>query len=96
MERCTPSVQQEGQLVGEGYGLFTGVMRCFLLLETLCQMGLAFGTVNLGRRIIFLANGRLGFALQWMQQRTEVSKLVAIITPPQRPVTRGVRAGHEA
>jgi len=96
VERCTQSVQQQGQLVGEGHGLLTGVRRCCLLLETLCQSGLAFGTGKLARRLVFRVNGRLGFAFHLMQHLKEVAKLREIIRHPQGHVARGPVASHQA
>src|SRR2546428_7086084 len=71
-------------------------MRGVILLETLCQIGLAFGTGKLVRRVVFCANGGLGFALQLVQQREAVAKLVAIIRHPPGRVTRGRVAGYQA
>ena len=96
MYRFTKELEQNGEVVVECSGLRTGVMRLFILVAPLFQIGRAFGTGKLVRRIVFLANGRIGVAFPLMQQREEVAKLVAIISNPQRPVARGVRAGHEA
>ena len=96
MSRFTKEVEQQGQLVVKCYGLLTGMRRCCILLETLCQIGGAFGMVKLVRRVVFLINGRIGFALQLMLQREEVAKLVEILHHPQGPVARGPVAGHEA
>jgi len=50
-------------LVVECHGLLTGVMRGVILVETLCQIGLAFGAGKLVRRVVFLTDGGIGFAL---------------------------------
>ena len=89
-------VEQHGELVVECHGLLTGVMRGVILVETLRQIGLAFGPGKLVRRIVFFANGGIGFALQLVQHREEVAKLVEIIRHPQGHVARGPVAGHEA
>jgi hypothetical protein len=64
MERFTKSLEQNGEVVVECNGWHTGVMRLCILLETLFQSGRAFGMGKLVRRIVFLTNGRLGFAFQ--------------------------------
>lgn len=96
LERCTKSLEQHGEVVVECDGWRTGVMRLCIWVETLFQSGRAVGTGKLLRRIVFLAHGRRGVACQLMQHLEEVSKRVAIIRHPQRPVARGLRAGHEA
>src|SRR5712691_7385229 len=84
------------ELVVECHSLLTGVMGGVILLETLLKIGLTFGTGKLVRRVVFLINGGVGFALQLMEQREEVSKLVEIIGHPQRHIARGLVAGHES
>ena len=51
---------------------------------------------ELARRIVFLVNGRLGFAFHLMPHLKEVAKLMEIIRHPQGHVARGPVAGHEA
>ena len=92
----TQHVAPHGELVVEGSGLLTGVMGGVRLWETLVQMGRAFGTGKLGRRVVFLTQGGRGFALQWLEQLAEVSPRVAILCHPQRPVARGLGAGPES
>jgi len=65
-------------------------------LDALGPRGRACGTGKLWSGGVFLAHGPRGFARPWLQERAEIAPLVDIITPPQRPVARGVRAGHEA
>ena len=48
------------------------------------------------RRVVFFANGGIGFALQLMQHLEEVAKLVEIIRHPQGHVARGLVAGYQA
>src|SRR5262245_11435967 len=71
-------------------------MRGVILVETLGQIGLAFGTSKLLRRVVFLTNGGIGCALPWMPPLEEVTKLVEIIRHPQGPVARGLVAGYQA
>ena len=96
MQGFTQQVEQQGELVVECHGLLTGVMRGVILVETLRQIGLAFGPGKLVRRVVFLANGGIGFALQLVQHREEVAKLVEIIRHPQGHVARGLVAGDQA
>ena len=89
-------MKQNGQLVVECHGLLTGVMGGVIVLQTLLKIGLAFGVRKRPCRVVFLVNGRIGFALQLMQQLEEVSKLVEIIRHPQGHIAGGLVTGHES
>src|SRR5262249_20927274 len=88
--------EQYGELVVESDSLFAGVMGRVIVLETLVQIGLAFGVSKRLCRVVFLVNGGIGFALQLMQHVEEVTKLVEIIRHPQGHVTGGLVTGYES
>ena len=96
MERCTQDVQQQGQVVVEGQGLRTRVMRCVLVWEPLSQRGRACGTGTRARRLVFLVHGRIGCAFQVMQHLKEGAKRMAILRHPPGHVARGPGAGPQA
>ena len=87
---------QHGPLVVECQGLLAGVVCGFILLQTLLESGLAFGTRQLLYGGVFFANGGIGFAFQLMEHLTEVTKLVEIIRHPQGHVARSPVTGNEA
>ena len=96
MHSFTQQVEEHGELVVECYGRLTDVMRGVILVETLCQIGLACGTSKLVRRVVFLTNGSIGFALPLLQYLDEGTKLVELIRYPQGHVARGLGAGSQA
>ena len=89
-------MEQEIELIVAGHGVLTRVMSLFIALETLVQMGLAFGVVEGGRGLGLLGNGGIGFALQLVAPVKEVLKLMKPITHPSRVLARRVIARHEA
>ena len=62
----------------------------------LVKMGLAFGVGKRPGRVVFLVHGGIGFALQLMPHREEVSHLVDIIRHPHGHVAGGLVPGHES
>jgi hypothetical protein len=76
--------------------VLTRVVGVFIVLETLVQMGLAFGVVECVRGFVLLGNGRIGFALQLAAPVKEVAKLMKPITHPARVLARRVIARHKA
>src|SRR3981081_459476 len=60
------------------------------------QMGLAFGVVECVHGLVFLGNGRIGFALELAAPVKEVLKLMKPITHPARVLARRLIAGNEA
>ena len=89
-------MEQEIELIVACYGVLTRVVGLFIVLETLVQMGLAFGVVECVRGLVLLGNGRIGFALQLVASVKEVLKLMKPITHPSRVLARRVIARHEA
>src|SRR6266571_6998562 len=76
--------------------MLTRVVGPFIVLETFVQIGLAFGVVACVRGLVFLGNGRIGFALQLAAPVKEVVKLMKPITHPSRVLARRVIARNEA
>ena len=89
-------MEQEIELIVSGYGVLTRVVGVFIVLETLVQMGLAFGVVERVRGLVLLGNGRIGFALQLVAPVKEVLKLMKPITHPTRVLARRLIARNEA
>ena len=89
-------MEQEIELIVSCHGVLTRVVGAFIVLETLVQMGLAFGVVECVRGLVLLGNGRIGFALQLAAPVKEVLKLMKPITHPSRVWARRVIARHEA
>jgi len=89
-------MEQEIELIVACYGVLTRVVGVFIVLETLVQMGLAFGVVACLHGLILLGNGRIGCALQLVAPLKEVLKCMEPITHPSRILARRVRARHEA
>jgi hypothetical protein len=56
-------MEEQIELIVSCYGLLTSLVRLFILLETLLQIGLAFGMIELFSSVVFLPNGRIGFSL---------------------------------
>jgi hypothetical protein len=89
-------MEQEIELIVACYSALTRVVGVFIVLETLVQMGLAFGVVECFHGLILLGNGRIGFALQLVAPLKEVLKFMEPITHPSRILARRVIARHEA
>src|SRR5256885_14131439 len=89
-------MEQEIELIVAGHGVLTRVVSLIIALETLVEMGLAFGVVDGGRGLGLFGNGGIGFALQLLASVTEVLKLMEPITHPARVWTSRLIAGHEA
>jgi hypothetical protein len=89
-------MEQEIELIVACYGVLTRVVGVFIVLETLVQMGRAFGVVECFHGLILLGNGRIGFALQLVAPLKEVLKFMEPITHPSRILARRVIARHEA
>src|SRR5438128_12534117 len=89
-------MEQEIKLIVACYGVLTRMMGVFIVLKTLVEMGCAFGVVEYLRRLVFLGNGRIGFALQLAAPVKEVAKLMKPITHPARILARRMIARHEA
>src|SRR5216683_472310 len=77
-------MEQEIELIVAGHGVLTRVVGLFIALETLVQMGLAFGVVEGGRGLGLCGNGGIGSALQLLASVKEVLKLMEPITHPSR------------
>ena len=96
MQGVAEQMEQEIELIVACYGLLTRVVGVFIVLETLVQMGLAFGVVECFHGLILLGNSRLGFALKLVAPLNEVLKFMEPITHPSRILARRVIARHEA
>src|SRR5438552_2428293 len=89
-------MEQEIKLIVSCHGVLTRVVGPFIVLETFVQIGLAFGVVECVRGLVFLGNGRIGFALQLVAPVKEVLKLMKSVTHPARVLARRLIAGNEA
>jgi hypothetical protein len=89
-------MKQEIELIVSCDGVLTRVGSVLIVLETLVQIGRAFGVVECVRGFVLLGNGRIGFALQLAAPVKEGLKLMKPITDPSRVLARRVRARHEA
>lgn len=89
-------MEQNGQFVVERHRLLTDLVGLFALLETLVEIGLAFGMIEFSRRVVFLAHGCIRFSLQLIKHVEEVSKLMEIVTHPHCRFTSGLIARHQA
>jgi len=89
-------MEQEIELIVAGHGVLTRVVGLFIALETLVQMGLAFGVVEGGRGLGLCGNGGIGSGLQLLASVKEVLKLMEPITHPSCVLARRLIAGNEA
>src|SRR5262245_34138787 len=96
VEGVVEEMEQESELIVACYGLLPRMLGVFIVLETLVEMGLAFGVVECVRGLGLLGNGRIGFALQLAAPVKEVPKLMKPITHPARVLARRMIASHEA
>ena len=72
-------MEEQIELIVSCDGLLTSLVRVFILLETLLQIGLAFGMIELFSSVVFLPNGRIiGKYL------SSLRKLDHIIAPKER------------
>ena len=96
MQGVAEQMEQEIELIVSCYGVLTSLVGVFIVVETLVQMGLAFGVVEGVCGFVLLGNGRIGFALQLAAPVKEVSKLMKPITHPSRVWASRLIARNEA
>ena len=96
MQGVAEQMEHEIELIVSCYGVLTSLVGVFIVLETLVQMGLAFGVVEGLCGFILLGNGRIGFALQLAAPVKEVLKFMKPITHPARVLASRVITRHEA
>ena len=70
-------------------------MGLFIRAETLFQLGLAAGLVELLSGFVFLTHRRIGFALPLMKERVEGAEFVERIRHPHARFEGGLIAGHQ-
>src|SRR6266446_182418 len=89
-------MEEQIELIVSCYGLLTSLGRLFIWLETLLQIGLAFGMSELCSSLVFLPNGRIGFSLSLTPPVQELLQLMELITDPQRLAVSGLIARNQA
>jgi hypothetical protein len=96
VEGVVEQMEPESKLIVARDGLLTRMMGVFIGVETLVEMGLAFGVVECVRRLVLLRQSRIGFTRQWAAPVKEVSTRMQPSTPPARVWARRMLARHEA
>lgn len=89
-------MEEQIELIVSCAGLLTSLVRVFILLETLVQIGLACGRLELFSSVVFLPNGRIGFSLSLTPPVQERLKLMERIPAPQRLAVSGLIARNQA
>lgn|SRR5512134_839849 len=89
-------MEQQIKLIVPRDGLLTRLVGLVILLQTLLQIGLAFGVGEFRRRFDLFTYGAIGFSLEVVAAGKEGLKRMKLLTPPAARLASRALAGSQA